>query len=61
MYSSWGRSSALSPPRDAKLGGVACHPQRPCMFDQSPHWGLGTAFPSVLRPLLIRAKLGRWV
>lgn len=31
------------------------------MFDQSPHWGLGTAFPSVLRPLLICAKLGRWV
>lgn len=31
------------------------------MFDQSPHWGLRTAFPSVLRPLLICAKLGRWV
>lgn len=31
------------------------------MFDQSPHWGLKTAFPSVLRPLLICAKLGRWV
>lgn len=30
------------------------------MFDQSPHWDLGTAFPSVLRPLLICAKLGRW-
>lgn len=31
------------------------------MFDQSLHWGLKTAFPSVLRPLLIRAKLSRWV
>lgn len=30
------------------------------MFDQSPHWGLRTAFPSVLRPLFICAKLGRW-
>lgn len=31
------------------------------MFDQSPYWGLRTAFPSVLRPLFISAKLGRWV
>lgn len=29
------------------------------MLDQSPHWGLRTAFPSILRPLLIRAKLGQ--
>lgn len=47
MYKSWGQSSAPSPPpRGVELGGVACHPQRPCMFDQSPPWGLGTAFPS---------------
>lgn len=40
---------------------MTCHPQRPCMFDQSPHRGLRTAFPSVFRPLLICAKLGGWV
>lgn len=31
------------------------------MFDQSLHWGLRTAFHSVHRPLLICAKLGKWV
>lgn len=55
-----GGGPALAP--ELGVGGVATYPpQRPCMFDQSPHWGPRTAFSSGLRALLIRAKLCRWV